>query len=119
MAYNSYRGSGMFQKLAGILAICSAACFCQNRDEARTTALTSEFQRSVLPVLSARCMGCHSTQLKIGNLNLEQFRDAALALRQTDVWKKVRDRITAGTMPPPPAPALSTTERAAVVGWTE
>ena len=79
----------------------------------------TEFQKSVLPVLSARCVGCHSAQLKSGNLNLEQFRNASLAPQQIEIWKKVRDRLTAGTMPPPPAAPLSKVESAAVVGWID
>ena len=105
----------MFRRLAGILAVCGVTCLCQNPDEARTT----EFQKSVLPVLSARCAGCHSAQLKSGNLNLEQFRNASLAPQQIEIWKKVRDRLTAGTMPPPPAAPLSKVESAAVVGWID
>jgi len=105
----------MFRRLAGILAVCGVTCLGQSPDEARTT----EFQKSVLPVLSARCLGCHSSQLKSGNLNLEQFRNASLAPQQIEIWKKVRDRLTAGTMPPPPAASLSKVESAAVVGWID
>jgi hypothetical protein len=109
----------MFRRLAGILVACGATCLCQNLDDARTTALTAEFQKSVMPVLSARCAGCHSSQLKTGGLNLEQFRNASLALQQIEIWKKVRDRVTAGTMPPPPATPLSKAESAAVAGWID
>jgi hypothetical protein len=105
----------MFRRLAGILAVCSAACLGQSPDEART----AEFQKSVLPVLSARCTGCHSAQLKSGNLNLEQFRNASLAPRQIEIWRKVRDRLTAGTMPPSPAAPLSKVETAAVLSWID
>jgi hypothetical protein len=107
----------MFRELAALLVVSSAACFGQNRDDARTAALTAEFQKSVVPVLAARCVGCHSSRLRVGNLDLEQFRDAGLALRERDLWKKVRDRITTGTMPPPPGPALSAAEREVVGGW--
>jgi Protein of unknown function (DUF1592)/Protein of unknown function (DUF1588)/Protein of unknown function (DUF1587)/Protein of unknown function (DUF1585)/Protein of unknown function (DUF1595) len=109
----------MFRKLAGMLAVCGATCLSQNLDDARATALTAEFQKSVMPVLSARCTGCHSTQLRIGSLNLEQFRNTSLASQPIEIWKKVRDRLTAGTMPPPPATALSKAESAAVVGWID
>ena len=101
----------MVRKLAGILAVCGVACLCQNP--------AAEFQKSVMPVLSARCVGCHSIQLKAGNLNLEQFRNAALAPQQIEIWKAVRNRVTAGTMPPATAAALSAEERTAVVGWID
>src|SRR5438270_4884988 len=101
----------MLGKLAGILALCGVVCVGQNRED--------EFQNSVMPVLSARCAGCHNSRLKIGNLNLEQFRDGHLAVGQPEVWRKVRDRIAAGTMPPPPGAAPSAPERAAVIGWID
>jgi hypothetical protein len=85
LAYNIDRGDGMFRRLAGILVVCGATGFCQNADEARGSTLTTEFQKSVIPVLSARCTGCHSAQLKSGNLNLEQFRNASLAPPQIEI----------------------------------
>jgi mono/diheme cytochrome c family protein len=109
----------MFRMLAGLLAVCGATCLAQNLDDARATALTTEFQKSAMPVLSARCAGCHSSQLKTGGLNLEQFRNASLAPPQVEIWKKVRDRLTAGTMPPPPATPLSPAESAAVISWID
>jgi hypothetical protein len=105
----------MFRQLAGILAVCGAASFCQSSDEARVT----EFQKSVLPVISTRCAGCHSAQLKSGKLNLEQFRNASLAPQQIEMWKKVRDRLSAGTMPPSPAAPLTRLESATVIGWID
>src|SRR4051794_18526096 len=93
----------MLGKVAGILALCGVVCVGQNRED--------EFRRSVMPVLSARCTGCHNSRLKIGNLNLEQFRDGHLAVGQPEVWKKVRDRIAAGAMPPAPASPPSAAER--------
>src|SRR5436190_5943208 len=101
----------MLGKLAGILALCGLVCVGQNRED--------EFQKSVMPVLSARCTGCHNSRLKIGNLNLEQFRDGHPAVAQPEVWKKVRDRIAAGTMPPAPTAAPPAAERAAVIGWID
>jgi len=101
----------MLGRLAGILAVCVAACFGQD--------LAADFQKSVMPVLSARCVGCHSAQLKSGNLNLEQFRNASLATQQAAVWRAVRSRFTAGTMPPATAQAPTDGERAAVLAWIE
>jgi hypothetical protein len=101
----------MLGKLAGMLVVCSAAGFTQD--------LTAGFRDTVMPVLSARCAGCHSAQLKSGNLNLEQFRDASLAASNPEVWKAVRRRLAAGTMPPPPAVAPSAKESAAVIGWID
>ena len=101
------------RKLAGILAICGAAvCFGQARAD-------DEFRQSVMPVLEARCFGCHNSQAKAGNLDLQQFRDTGLAASKLEIWKKVRDRLTSRTMPPAPAPAPSAAEAAAVLGWVD
>ena len=65
--------------------------------------------------------GMPQRRLKIGNLNLEQFRDASLALQQPEIWKKVRDRIGGGTMPPAtgqPLPPAAETRGGSSAGST-
>src|SRR5687767_14139184 len=104
----------MFLKAAAILIGFGASCLAQPLGPA-----AAEFQKSVMPVLSARCTACHSDQLKMGNLSLEQFRDPALGPQKTEIWQKVRERITAGTMPPAPSPAPSKAETAAVLRWID
>ena len=101
----------MLGRLAGILAVCGGACLCQD--------LAADFQKSVMPVLSARCVGCHSAQLKSCNLNHDQFRNQLLAPQQVAVWKSVRNRLTAGTMPPATSAAPTAEERNTVLGWIE
>jgi hypothetical protein len=109
----------LLRKLVGILVVFTVTSPCQNRDDARTTSLAAEFEKSVMPVLAARCVGCHSIRSKAGNLNLEQFQNANLAPHQIEIWKSVRSRLTAGTMPPPPAAAPSREDAAAVTGWID
>jgi hypothetical protein len=101
----------MSRKLAGALFVCAAICLAQDS--------TDEFRRSVLPVLASRCLPCHNAQVRSGNLDLAQFRDSADPLRSVDVWKRVRDRLSAGTMPPPTAVAPSASERRDVVAWID
>src|SRR5690348_6460520 len=101
----------MSRKLAGALFVCAAICLAQGS--------TDEFRRSVLPVLASRCLPCHNTQVRSGNLELGQFRDSADPARSVEVWKRVRDRLSAGTMPPPTAVAPSASERRDLLAWID
>ncbi len=71
------------------------------------------YDRDVRPVLDKSCAGCHNDKLKSGNLNL------SAATQTPEVWRKVRDRLRAGTMPPPGMLAPSKAEVAAVTGWID
>ena len=57
LTYNGLPRGRMFRKLAGILAVCSRGL---SVAESRYRPHAREFQKSVMPVLSARCVGCHS-----------------------------------------------------------
>ncbi|HUA86887.1 MAG TPA: DUF1592 domain-containing protein [Bryobacteraceae bacterium] len=84
--------------------------------EAQTPA-SADFEKSVLPVLSAHCFQCHSDRLKTGGLSLQAFRDSASAAAKPDVWKQVQEKLNAHLMPPPPMPGLSAADLAAVNAW--
>jgi len=79
----------------------------------------TSFEKTVLPVLSKSCFTCHNEKLQSGNLNLETFRDAKLAVRQPQVWEKVLDKVSTGKMPPPGMPAPSKAELTALNSWIE
>ena len=89
--------------------------FGQSEDSAEDRA--AGFQKAVLPVLVKNCFACHNQKLNTANLNLEIFRDAALAPQKPEVWEKVLDKLSAGQMPPPPLPGLGKAELAAVTNW--
>ncbi len=72
-----------------------------------------EFRREVAPVLAQRCATCHSDKASTANLNLEHPSGSP------DLWRKVLDKVSAGRMPPPGAPALSKTERSILTAWIE
>src|SRR5258706_3849580 len=75
------------------------------------------FQKTALPVLSKSCFACHNEKLKSGNLNLEVYRDAKLAVQEPQVWARVLDMVSTGKMPPPGMPAPGKTEISAVSTW--
>lgn len=77
------------------------------------------FDSRIRPFLSKNCTGCHNAKLNTANLDLDSFADEASAAKKPELWEKVRDKLVAGKMPPPPAPALAKEDLAAVTNWIE
>src|ERR1700676_2265064 len=77
------------------------------------------YQKTVLPVLAKNCFACHNEKLNTAGLNLEAYRDASVAVKQTTVWADVKQKVTSGEMPPPGLPVPSKAEISAVTGWIE
>ena len=77
------------------------------------------FQKSVLPVLSKDCFGCHNDKLKTAGLSLEAYRDPSVAVKQSAVWANVLQKISSGQMPPAGMPAPTKAEIAAISVWIE
>ncbi len=78
-----------------------------------------DYSRTVQPVLSKYCYGCHNDKVKTADLSLEAFRDPGTALKQTAVWERVLDKLSTGQMPPSGAPAPTKPEAGAVTGWIQ
>lgn len=79
----------------------------------------AEFEDKVRPVLAKHCFACHNAKLTFGKLNLQAIEREATAASQTAIWDKVRDRVSAGTMPPPGQPAPAKTDVAAITAWID
>ena len=82
-----------------------------------TRASVDEFQKTVVPVLSKSCAGCHNDRARMGNLSFQPFMDLASALAHPEVWQKVLNKLAAGEMPPRNVAPLSAAESAAVIAW--
>ncbi|GIS58440.1 MAG: hypothetical protein CM1200mP2_06650 [Planctomycetaceae bacterium] len=50
--------------------------------------LGAQFKKSIRPLLGRYCLGCHSTQKKVGELDLEQFTTFAAVRKGTKSWLK-------------------------------
>src|SRR5260370_997197 len=77
------------------------------------------YQKTVLPVLSKNCFGCHNEKLQTAGLNLEAYRDSSAAVKQTNVWANVLNKVSTGQMPPAGSPAPSKAELSAITSWIE
>src|SRR4051812_6486757 len=78
-----------------------------------------DYTKTVQPVLSKYCYGCHNDKLKAAGLSLESFRDAGVAVGQTSVWEHVLGKLSTGQMPPSGAPAPTKAEAGAVIAWIQ
>ena len=96
-----------------LLVACAAPA--ASRESAKADAET--YQKSVQPVLARYCLTCHNAKLKVGNLNLEAYKDAASALKDPDVWENVMQKLHAGVMPPPGLPKPKPDDVAVVDRW--
>jgi mono/diheme cytochrome c family protein len=110
-------------KLQAVCAICASGSLAVGLLVGQATNSAGDqaarFQQVVLPVLAKNCFTCHNEKLRTANLNLEIFGQAALAAQRPEVWEKVRDKLSAGQMPPAPMPPVSAAELAAVSTWIE
>jgi hypothetical protein len=111
------------RRLRGGLAACAAVFGSLTAPillgQAQQAASADEFQKSVVPVLSKSCIGCHNDRARMGNLSLQPFTDPATALAHPEVWQKVLNRLTAGEMPPRNVAPLSAAESTAVIAWVK
>ena len=79
-----------------------------------------------LDILQAKCQRCHSNPTAHGAVSpLMSYPDTQRTLAHGVVWRQMRERVAAGTMPPlaleltPPVAALTSAERSTLLGWLD
>src|SRR5579884_3313490 len=91
----------------------------QNADGAGIRPEATSYQKEIQPFLAKNCYLCHNEKLNTASLNLEAYRDAGLALQQTQVWRKVLEKLSAGKMPPPGMPRPDPDQVNRVTAWIQ
>ena len=79
--------------------------------------LGAEYERDVRPLLKRCCLECHSTELKEGELDLEQFASFQLVRGNPQAWQLVDQMLGSGEMPPEDSQQLSTAQRKQLRDW--
>src|SRR5450631_4312403 len=79
----------------------------------------NRFETKVLPVLAKQCFQCHGEKAQIAGVNFSVFHDGAGAAEKPELWTRVREKISAHLMPPPPLAALSAADAATVNEWID
>jgi len=77
------------------------------------------YASEVRPVLERSCYVCHSSAVRNADLDLEAYADTAAIVADPRTWEKVVEKVRTRVMPPPPFPALSEDEAAALAEWIE
>lgn len=79
----------------------------------------ARFETTVLSILAKQCFQCHGEKMQMSGVNFAAFRDGAAAAEEPELWIKVREKISAHVMPPPPMPGLSVADAGTVNGWID
>ncbi len=83
------------------------------------TAATPTFKDSVQPFLKSHCTFCHNDQLKTADLSFDHYQDEGSALKNAEVWRRVKQMLDRKMMPPAPRPRPSPEEVAVVLDWID
>jgi hypothetical protein len=76
-----------------------------------------QFPRVIQPMLRQYCFECHSHQQAKGDIDLEQFKSADLAIKQPKVWGQVLEQLANGEMPPKGKPQPSAAQTSQLTAW--
>jgi hypothetical protein len=79
--------------------------------------LETDYATVVRPALQKYCLGCHSTKLKKGSLDLERFVSIDVGRKDLKAWQQTQEMLEAGEMPPAGKPQPTAGERQAVLAW--
>lgn len=82
-------------------------------------ALGLRYDREVRPLIGQFCRNCHSTALRTGELDLEQFTDMGEVRRDSGAWVKVVDMLERGEMPPEGSAQPLPEQREALLDWVK
>ena len=77
------------------------------------------FARTVVPLLSNTCQGCHNEQLASGGLNLTPYLAPSSLVEGREGWELILRRLRAGEMPPKGVARPPQAEIDALVGYVD
>src|SRR5437867_838203 len=77
----------------------------------------NEYYTTIRPLIQKYCLGCHSTKLKKGSLDLERFRSPDAIRKDLKPWQMMIEQLEAGQMPPEEKPQPTAEERKKLMAW--
>jgi hypothetical protein len=78
----------------------------------------TDYATVVHPLLKKYCLGCHSTELKKGSLDLERFTSVDHVRKDLKPWQAVIEMLETSEMPPKSKPQPTAEERRRLIAWT-
>lgn len=87
--------------------------------EPTTAELKAEYAKDIRPLLQKYCLGCHSTKLKKGSLDLERFGSSDEIRKDVKPWQGMIEQIETGEMPPKDKPQPTAEEKKKLIAWVK
>ncbi|MSR47028.1 MAG: DUF1592 domain-containing protein [Planctomycetes bacterium] len=78
-----------------------------------------DFARDVVPLLQDSCIDCHGGKEPEADLAFDAVVDEAGARATAGIWRRAREKLRRGEMPPPEAPAADKTLLLAAQAWLD
>ncbi len=107
-----------FLPLAAVMVLPAAVTLIAGED-AGHRALSRDFAKEILPIVETYCLGCHSTERKKGDLDLERFVSFGDVLKHPKPWQAVVEQLSLGEMPPKEKPQPTAAERERLIDWAK
>lgn len=109
-------------RIQGIFAIATILTHVGWAESSKSRKMTTpapevQFAKTVQPLLSSYCVGCHNPKYKQANIDLAQLSSMESVKTNSTLWRKVAWRIEVGDMPPEKTPQPKLSARKAAVKW--
>src|SRR5581483_6515504 len=105
-------------------AVCALVAVVANRGDRVTTAqepvpksAADEYTTAIRPLVKQFCLGCHSTKVKKGGLDLERFATLDDVRSDLKPLQAIIEQVEAGEMPPAEKPQPTAGEKKRLVAW--
>jgi hypothetical protein len=83
----------------------------------REDAVATDYRTTIQPLVKKYCLGCHSTKLQKGSLDLERFATVADLRHDLKPWQGMIEQLEAGEMPPKQKPQPTKEEKQKLLTW--
>ena len=83
--------------------------------ESQSPTISPDWKKTLVPFMEKYCIGCHQGKTPPGELRLDSFRQAEVALANRAVFDYVAEKIKLEQMPPPGMPLPTSAERNAAI----
>src|SRR5262249_12382577 len=78
---------------------------------------STEFKKTIQPMLREYCLKCHSVEKHKGDLNLEQFSSFNEVKKHPKIWQTVVEQVSNNEMPPKEKPQPAPAQREQLLNW--
>lgn len=116
-------GTTRFHRAAGLIVagglVWVAATASSTGQDPKEAKLQSDFTSVVRPVLTKYCTSCHGGSAPVAGLNLEGVTTLGQVRAEPARWKRLRDYVATGHMPPPGSPQPTNAERRKITDWID